>query len=153
MVKRSKHQFDLMTLCKSFIKLAWIVTLTTQAYFRAINMELFEQNVAYISSPICPKRLIFSNEHFYLGLSGHSNQSHNFKNFSLGPGSAVEESAKITARSPLFFRSLDFSFSPFSPTTEPGPRLHEIDFCSVITSFLCIRELYFDELLSSFQNS
>ena len=151
MVKRSKHQFDLMTLCKSFIKLAWIVTLTTQAYFRAINMELFEQNVAYISSPICPKRLIFSNEHFYLGLSGHSNQSHNFKNFSLGPGSAVEESAKITARSPLFFRSLDFSFSPFSPSLVPG--YMNLDFCSVITSFLCIRELYFDELLSSFQNS
>ena len=113
MVRRSKHQFDLMTLCKSFIKLAWIVTLTTQAYFRAINMELFEQNVAYISSPICPKRLIFSNEHFYLGLSGHSNQSHNFKNFSLGPGSAVEESAKDNRSLATIFSLPRFFFFTF----------------------------------------
>ena len=63
-------------------------------------MELFEQNVAYISSPFCPKRLIFSNEHFYLDLSGYSNQSHNFTNFSLGPGSSVEESAKDKKRGP-----------------------------------------------------
>lgn len=109
MVRRSKHQFDLMTLCKSFLKLAWIVTLTTQAYFRAINMELFEQNVAYISSPICPKRLIFSNEHFYLGLSGHSNQSHNFKNFS----SAVEESVKDNHSLATIFSLPRFFFFTF----------------------------------------
>ena len=38
----------------------WIVTFTVQACFRRIYMESVEHDGAYISSPICTKRQIFS---------------------------------------------------------------------------------------------